>query len=105
MAQMKDHIFAEDTNGGYESFEFDERVVSVFDDMVSRSVPCYETIQDLLADLALAFHNGKPIYDVGCSTGTTLKRILERATSPIAVVGLDTSPQMLSTCQDNLSEL
>ncbi|MGX2041480.1 hypothetical protein ACWJKU_15315 [Methylocaldum sp. MU1018] len=48
-----DTIFnTEDTNIA-ESFVFDQRVVNVFDDMVSRSVPGYATIQLLTADLAI----------------------------------------------------
>ena len=54
-------------------FKFDSDVAGVFDDMVNRSVPFYEKIQRMTAELA-ADHciEGSRIYDLGCSTGTSM---------------------------------
>jgi len=51
-------------------FEFNERVVEVFDDMITRSVPLYR--ESLLRQAQLACHFYQPgtrIYDLGCSHG------------------------------------
>ena len=59
-----DHIFAGE--GFPRPFEFNEAVVEVFDDMVSRSVPLYrEVIDALLYWVALHCPKGARIYDLG----------------------------------------
>lgn len=83
----------------YESFEFNRSVARVFDDMVQRSVPGYEEAQDLMARLALSCHPGGAIYDLGCSTGTTLLRIAELSQEPLPLVGVDQSQAMLEVCR------
>ncbi len=103
----KDTIFAIDqTDKKSGSFEFDQRVVDVFDDMVGRSVPGYQTIQLLVADLALEFADQKIIYDLGCSTGTTISSIIQRGKQlglkPNRFVGIDTSLEMITKAKANL---
>ncbi len=48
-------------------FKFSSKVAGVFDDMVNRSVPYYEEIQRMVAEIAAdhAIDNTK-IYDLGC---------------------------------------
>src|SRR6185503_17391486 len=54
-------------------FHFGEKVASVFDDMLERSVPFYAEIQRMIAEMASDFAvTGTNVYDLGCSTGTTL---------------------------------
>ena len=100
---MKDKIFADPSLRGAGTFVFDQRVASVFDDMVGRSVPGYATIQLLVADLACSFASNGPIYDLGCSTGASLQAIMARATRPLHLVGIDNSPEMLARCRAKLS--
>ena len=58
---------------GPKPFEFNREVVNVFDDMVSRSVPLYREVMDLLLYWAHRYYQeGSVIYDLGCSTGTTI---------------------------------
>lgn len=104
---MKDRIFAEydGRNGFHETFCFDKAVTSVFDDMVERSVPGYRVAQGLLAELAGRFHNCRPIYDLGCSTGNTLHALLERVTAPVTLVGVDSSAEMLEAARAKLDGL
>ena len=85
-------------------FHFGPPVADVFDDMVVRSVPQYEVVQDLLADLALRCCAGRPIYDLGCSTGTTLLWVARRAAAPLTLVGIDRSEAMLLRCREKLAE-
>ena len=49
---MKDTLFKSDYVKG--EFRFDARVAEVFDDMLSRSVPFYEEVQRIIANLATA---------------------------------------------------
>ncbi|MEW6518717.1 MAG: carboxy-S-adenosyl-L-methionine synthase CmoA [Thermodesulfobacteriota bacterium] len=78
-------------------FTFNSRVAEVFDDMLQRSVPCYHQVIDMMATLLARFvHQGDRIYDLGCSTGTTLLELSRRmAASELEFVGIDNSPAML----------
>jgi len=102
---MKDKLFEHTNPFGKEGFVFDARVSKVFDDMVSRSVPGYGTIQLLVADLAVRFAGSGVIYDLGCSTGNTLLGIMKRAgTKKISLVGIDNSEAMLKKCDVKLQQ-
>jgi len=101
---MKDRIFHGE--GRISDFEFDARVASVFDDMVARSVPYYDEVQRLQVDLAVEFlpERESLVYDLGCSTGTTLHLLSSHARCPAAArfVGLDNSPAMLDKAREKL---
>jgi len=86
-------------------FKFGSTVANVFDDMVNRSVPYYGEIQRMVAELA-ADHaiDGTAIYDLGCSTGTTMMGMNTMVAEDITFVGIDDSPQMLDKCRDKLLE-
>lgn len=101
---MKDRVFDQPDGHLFETFEFDDKVAAAFDDMVSRSVPCYGTIQSLVADLSLELHGGRPIIDLGCSTGTTFEAVLQRAGAgaSLTLVGVDSSRAMLDACRSKL---
>ena len=54
-------------------FKFDATVVNVFDDMVVRSVPFYLEFQRMITEIARDYAKpGTSLYDLGCSTGTTM---------------------------------
>ncbi|MET7256888.1 carboxy-S-adenosyl-L-methionine synthase CmoA [Dyadobacter jiangsuensis] len=86
-------------------FKFGTTVVNVFDDMVSRSVPYYNEMQRMLAEIA-ADHvkEGTFVYDLGCSTGTTLIGLDQLIPSDIRFVGIDESQEMLDKCDLKLKE-
>lgn len=74
-------------------FEFDEKVASVFDDMLSRSIPYYKETLKLCADfISLNAKDGR-IYDLGCSTGNMLLELYGRTNCEL--IGLDTSQAMI----------
>jgi tRNA (cmo5U34)-methyltransferase len=102
---MKDRIF--DGEGRVSDFEFDEKVAGVFDDMVARSVPYYDEVQRLQVDLAVEFlpERESLVYDLGCSTGTTLHLLSSHPRCPKAArfVGLDNSPAMLDKARAKLA--
>lgn len=78
-------------------FEFDEEVASVFDDMLNRSVPFYKEMQRLTINFALNFlkENDK-VYDLGCSTASTLIELSKHSNKPLNLIGIDNSEAMLS---------
>ncbi|KPJ99572.1 MAG: tRNA (cmo5U34)-methyltransferase [Desulfobacterales bacterium SG8_35] len=91
----RDTLF--DTDAPAEKFEFNERVAEVFDDMLDRSVPFYRQVIEMAAGiLARSLQPGDTVYDLGCSTGTTLlylARMLE--SKNLKFVGVDNSKAML----------
>ncbi len=78
-------------------FEFNQRVAEVFDDMLDRSVPFYRQVIEMSAEILDGkLKPGDVVYDLGCSTGTTLlylARMLEAKN--LRFVGLDNSRAML----------
>lgn len=86
-------------------FKFSAKVAGVFDDMVSRSVPFYGEIQRMIAELAADYaREGTKVYDLGCSTGTTLIGMDALVPAPIPFIGVDESEDMLAKCDRKLKE-
>lgn len=88
-------------------FTFNKEVATVFDDMVSRSVPYYDEMQRMTVELVSDFaRDGTNIYDIGCSTGTTLALIDEKIGKTNAnLIGIDNSQEMLLKAEQKLSKL
>jgi tRNA (cmo5U34)-methyltransferase len=85
-------------------FKFSSKVAGVFDDMVNRSVPFYEEMQRMVAELtADHVQEGTCVYDLGCSTGTTLLHMNETVRPDVTFVGVDDSKDMLEKCRTKLS--
>lgn len=78
-------------------FSFDDKVAEVFDDMLDRSVPFYDAVIDgLIGLLSQRDLRGLTIYDLGCSTGTTLLELARRLPVPdCRFVGIDNAPAMI----------
>lgn len=101
---MKDELFRI-PGTGKTPFEFNAQVADVFDDMVSRSVPYYNEVLQMSAELAQDFYQpGTKLYDLGCSTGALKKQLSEE----IAYTGIDNSVEMIAravaACPGNNSE-
>lgn len=96
MPGSKDRLYQVDTVP--EDFDFNERIVEVFDDMLDRSIPCYRSVIKESARLLAAYlEPGDSVCDLGCATGTTLFFLIEElAACDLSFVGLDSSPAMLS---------
>jgi tRNA (cmo5U34)-methyltransferase len=101
----KDQVFKEEIEQASD-FKFGANVASVFDDMVNRSVPYYGEIQRMMAELA-ADHakEGSDVYDLGCSTGTTMIGMDTLVDPKVRFVGIDDSQEMLDKCKLKLSEI
>lgn len=83
-------------------FNFGAETTAVFDDMLHRSVPYYEEIQRLLAELTADFAvDGTNVYDLGCSTGATLLN-LSQIESDVTFIGIDNSDAMLARADEEL---
>lgn len=86
-------------------FKFGENVVKVFDDMVSRSVPFYQEIQRMIGEQVIDFATpGSNVYDLGCSTGTTLLGIDQMIEQDVNFIGIDNSQEMVDRCKKNFIE-
>lgn len=97
-----DKVF-NDAKKEFGDFKFDKNVVSVFDDMVTRSVPFYLEMQRMLTELSVDFaKKNTNLYDLGCSTGATLMNLDKVLDPSIGFVGVDESEEMLKKCRNNL---
>jgi tRNA (cmo5U34)-methyltransferase len=87
-----------------EDFVFNKAVCEVFDDMVRRSVPFYELAQDLMVEAVRRLAPpGAPIYDLGCSTGTTLALLAEALGEHCGkLVGVDSASAMVEEAKRKL---
>ncbi|MEK7317286.1 MAG: carboxy-S-adenosyl-L-methionine synthase CmoA [Candidatus Eisenbacteria bacterium] len=88
-------------------FDFGGKTAAVFDDMLGRSVPFYAEMQRMIGELASDYAaEGTSIYDLGCSTGTTILKIAENIPRErnVRYVGVDYSPEMLEIAQRKLTE-
>ena len=87
-------------------FAFDARTAGVFDDMLGRSVPFYDEIQRMTGELAADFATpGSNLYDLGCSTGTTLAALEPLVDPSVHFIGVDSSPEMLEKAHGKLGQL
>ncbi len=100
----KDEVFKDEIEKASD-FKFGANVARVFDDMVNRSVPYYGEIQRMMAELA-ARHAvpGTDVYDLGCSTGTTLIGMDTMVEKDIRFIGVDDSQEMLDECGSKLRD-
>lgn len=81
-----------------EDFTFNDQVAEVFDDMVHRSVPLYGTVIDAIALILNQKKRARlTVYDLGCSTGTTLLELSRRLHhGQLQLIGIDNAPSMLA---------
>jgi tRNA (cmo5U34)-methyltransferase len=87
-------------------FVFDDRVVSVFPDMINRSVPGYSLVVPMIGLLARQFaQDHSNLYDLGCSLGAVslAMRSAVRA-SDARILAVDNSPGMIRQLAAKLEE-
>ena len=95
-----DRIY-QDARQQIERFSFDERVVQVFPDMISRSVPGYGTMVEMIGVLAARYAQpGSNLYDLGCSLGAaSLAMAALVPHQDCRLIGVDNSAAMISKAQ------
>jgi len=99
-----DKIFKSEIKGSND-FLSESVADSVFDDMNIHSVPFYSEIQRMITEIA--FDYAKPdtsLYDLGCSTGTTMLFLDSVLDKSIRFVGIDDSAVRLAKCRKNFKE-
>ncbi|TKB50571.1 carboxy-S-adenosyl-L-methionine synthase CmoA [Ferrimonas sediminicola] len=99
-----DKIFAKPQQN-IPDFSFNEQVVSVFPDMISRSVPGYATIVNGIGNLcARVAQPGSRIYDLGCSLGAaTLSMRRHLDDRGCTLVAVDNSQAMIKRAAEHLA--
>lgn len=82
-------------------WEFDGEVASVFDDMLSRSIPQYDVMRLACFDMACKYvRSNTDILDLGCSRGESLAYLVDRFGSDNRYIGIDVSQPMIDAARD-----
>jgi len=94
--KRKDRLYdSEITKPG--DFVFDSRVVSVFPDMINRSVPGYTQLIPMIGMLARRYAQaGSNLYDLGCSLGAVSLALRSAVqASDVQILAIDNSLEMI----------
>lgn len=99
-----DNIYAKPRTA-VSNFVFDGKVAEVFSDMISRSVPGYDTVINMTSVLANQYVQAESrCYDLGCSLGASCMAMQSgiRA-SGCSIIAVDNSEAMLVQAKHHLS--
>ena len=82
-------------------FSFDEKTVSVFPDMINRSVPGYSLMQSLMALVAQTYvTENSRVYDLGCSLGASSMALINSVQhDEYKLILVDQSSPMIDHCR------
>ena len=99
---MRDNLFNKQSD--IADFRFDQDVVKVFDDMVRRSVPGYDSMIQMIGLIARIYgQDNTNYYDLGSSTGAiTLSIALNNKSKNNQFFAIDNSKKMVEQCEKNL---
>lgn len=94
-----------DVNMPKANWKFDESVAPVFDEHVRLSVPMYDEMHQLVADMSTWFVEEKTnVYDIGTSTGQAIKNIRnQNKGKSVNYIGIDSSEEMIKVFNRNQS--
>ena len=82
-------------------FRFDEQVVSVFPDMIARSVPGYGSMLAVIGQLTERLVRAQTdVWDLGCSLGAATKQICALAPASVTVHAVDKSHAMIKELRE-----
>ncbi|MDX2244562.1 MAG: methyltransferase domain-containing protein [Leptolyngbyaceae cyanobacterium bins.302] len=85
-------------------WQFDDTVTHVFDDMLERSIPNYETMRQAVIDLAVKYAIApSTIVDLGCSRGENIARLLNILPKDTQFLGIDVSKPMLQAAKERFT--
>ncbi|MCA1298591.1 methyltransferase domain-containing protein [Stappia indica] len=87
---------------GNGSWTFAGNVHKVFDQHVSKSVPLYTESHEVGVQMSDFFiHEGSVVYDIGCSTGTLLRKLATyHKGKNVRFVGIDPVPDMIADARE-----
>ena len=99
---MRDNLFNKKSD--IADFRFDQDVVKVFDDMVRRSVPGYDSMIQMIGLIARMYgQDNTNYYDLVSSTGAiTLSIALNNKSKNNQFFAIDSSKEMVEQCEKNL---
>ena len=99
---MRDNLFNKQSD--IADFRFDQDVVKVFDNMVRRSVPGYDSMIQMIGLIARMYgQDNTNYYDLGSSTGAiTLSLALNNKSKNNQFFAIDNSKEMVEQCEKNL---
>jgi tRNA (cmo5U34)-methyltransferase len=105
MSDEQDRLFAK-SRATTTGFRFDEKVVRVFPDMISRSVPGYELVIPMIGMLARRYAQpDSNIYDLGCSLGAASQAMaLAVKAEGAEIIAVDNSEAMVTKCRQGVAE-
>lgn len=105
MTSIKDSLYSQPL-GQHTPFAFDENVAKVFPDMISRSVPGYQTMITAIGLLAGRFAKPHSVcYDLGCSLGAASFSMRQNiAVEDCKIIAVDNSQAMLSRFENVLTQ-
>jgi len=94
MQAVKDETMPRD------KWAFDGEVTTVFDDMLSRSIPQYEVMRQACFELACRYAKRKTaIVDLGCSRGEAMAQLADKFGVQNHFVGIEVSEPMLAAAR------
>lgn len=104
MPSIKDSLYSQPL-GQISAFAFDDNVAHVFTDMISRSVPGYQTMIAAIGLLAGRFATKDSVcYDLGCSLGAASFSMQKNITAQhCKIIAVDNSQAMLSRFESVLT--
>jgi len=100
---MRDQIFSQEND--LVNFTFDAKVADVFDDMVRRSVPGYQSMIEMIG-LCVKSHgqDNTNYYDLGASTGATSMALgINDTHNNTKIIAVDNSLSMTEKCEKTLN--
>ena len=98
---MKDTIYRS-IDAPIKPFEFDQRVVDVFPDMIKRSVPGYPLTISMISVVADNYVQADSnIYDLGCSLGAVTFAIQQNLNGKkCKIIAVDNAQAMIDACRN-----
>ena len=93
-----------------EKWEFNESVTNVFDNMLERSIPDYDSMRNLVVQLSLEIIKEfnilptKTIIDLGCSRGRAMESIYKKEPN-CNYIGIEISKPMYDFCRNEYRDI
>lgn len=86
-------------------WEFNKEVTDVFPNMLSRSIPGYDSMRELVYRMARNYvKEGTNVLDIGCSTGISSELLIKSFGAKCNFVLTDVSEPMIAKCREKYSK-
>jgi len=87
-------------------WEFGQSVAEVFDEMLERSIPQYESMRGLVTEVAAAYRQpNTDIVDLGTSRGEALRPLIDQFGATNGYVAVETAPAMVAAFRERFEAL